>query len=60
MRTHVMSLSCPHSSVPRIAAPCAFQTASARFVSTFQYTTQPSASPVSRRLFWRTNLTLCI
>lgn len=56
--THVMTLLFPHSAVPSIAASWAFQTASARFVSIFQNTTHPSASPVSRRVFWRTKWTL--
>jgi hypothetical protein len=59
-QTHVMNLSRPHCSVPRMAPSWACQTAMARFVSSFQYTMQPSASPVSRRLLWRTKRTLCI
>lgn len=58
-RPCVIILSGSHSANPRIAASCACQTATGRFEARFHKMMQPSASPVSNLVFWRTNWTLC-
>jgi hypothetical protein len=54
-RTHVMmfSSSAPQLPTPSTDPPWAFQTATDRLTAKFHKTTQPSASPVSKRRFCR-------
>lgn len=58
--THVMILSSSQLPTPRIVLVCGRQTATARFEETLQSTTQPLASPVSKRVLPRKKCTACI
>jgi hypothetical protein len=56
----IFSSSPPQLPTPSTDPPCAFQTATGRLATKFQSTTQPSASPVSKRKFCRRKCTECI